>query len=1104
LVVGFVASVGETESGLTADDANHDAETKYVSARERVELLEAPRPLSSATPFERNLKAQDKNQADPTARDRPLAETLTKEGLALAAEWNEASMRKAVEKLAAAGSHWHLLGNVANELHALHARGEIFVSLSEYPAALKAFDEALALSKTSPDRAHALNGLSVVYVYLGDKEKALSYSKRAYRLSEEANDLRGQAESLVNIGEVYYFQSESQKALDTFSQALSVSPDKNWPLRARTLLNQGYAHFDLRNMDQALTHYEHALSQSQAASNKRLEALALTAIGGVYSYLGNKQTALEHHNQAVKLFRIIGDRNGEAVALNGLGYVYRNLAEYQKSLDCYLRSLQLFQLLGNREYENFTITRVGKAYQGLGDNVKALEYYRLALARAANYPQTRAQALNSIGSVFDGMRRPREALVYYKQSLAVFRTAEDKMGEATILNNIGKVYSSFGKKVEALQAYRRALNISRKARDRRGEVSVLLNIAQTLRDDGDYNGAQKSIEDSLAIIESLRTEVASSGFRASYFASVREHYELYIDILMQLDKRHPAGQFAEQAFNISEKAHARSLLELLEESRIDIREGADPILLEQARLLQQDLNSKADRHTQLIAGQKSAEAAEIENEISQLADQYDQLEVQIKLKSPRYAALTQPQPLTLLAVQQQVLDENSLLLEYALGEERSYLWAVTRTEVTSFELPSRAEIEAAAREVHGSLIANQPIPGETVEQRQARGATASGQLPAQIANLSKILLNPIAARLGTRRLLIVADGALLYIPFQILNKPADPSQNGSEAGAATAGPRPLVADHEIVNEPSASALAVLIGDSATRRQPSKSVAVFADPVFAGDDPRINSGSHTKAEIVTSELKETEVHRALRDIGLPGSGGRIPRLLASRDEADAIIAAAPWWSGFKAMGFDASRATAMRPDLGDYRIIHFATHGVLNDEHPELSGVVLSLFDEKGQPQEGFLRLHDIYNLKLPVDLVVLSACNTGLGKDVRGEGLIGLTRGFMYAGASSVVASLWKVDDDATAELMRLFYDNMLRDGLSPAAALRKAQVTMSQQKRWQSPYYWSGFIIQGQYLPSARANYFATGRLVVWGGVAAALVATVFFVWKRRRTGVL
>src|SRR5262249_19494225 len=248
-------------------------------------------------------------------------------------------------------------------------------------------------------------------------------------------------------------------------------------------------------------------------------------------------------------------------------------------------------------------------------------------------------------------------------------------------------------------------------------------------------------------------------------------------------------------------------------------------------------------------------------------------------------------------------------------------------------------------------------------------------------------------------------------------------------------------------------------------------------------------------------KPTELHQALRDVGV--TGGEIPRLFASREEAKAILAVAPWRSAFKAIDFEASRATATSRDLSQYRIIHFATHGFLDNERPELSGILLSLVDREGRPQDGFLRLHDIYNLQLPAELVVLSACNTGLGKDVKGEGLIGLTRGFMYAGAAGVVASLWKVDDEATAALMQRFYEHMLKKGLAPAAALRESQLAMLNEKRWRSPYFWAGFVIQGQYananattLPSQPfAKYF-----LPLGCVAALLSSVLLFVLRRKR----
>ena len=177
-----------------------------------------------------------------------------------------------------------------------------------------------------------------------------------------------------------------------------------------------------------------------------------------------------------------------------------------------------------------------------------------------------------------------------------------------------------------------------------------------------------------------------------------------------------------------------------------------------------------------------------------------------------------------------------------------------------------------------------------------------------------------------------------------------------------------------------------------------------------------------------------------------------------------MSVAPAGTGMKATDFKASRATATSPELSKYRIVHFATHGLLNSEHPELSGLVLSLVDESGKPQNGFLRLHEIYNLKLSADLVVLSGCQTALGKQVKGEGLIGLTRGFMYAGAARVVVSLWEVNDEATAELMKKFYEAMFKKGMRPAAALRTAQLAMWKSPWWKAPYYWAGFELQGEY----------------------------------------
>lgn len=356
----------------------------------------------------------------------------------------------------------------------------------------------------------------------------------------------------------------------------------------------------------------------------------------------------------------------------------------------------------------------------------------------------------------------------------------------------------------------------------------------------------------------------------------------------------------------------------------------------------------------------------------------------------------------------------------------------------------------------------------TEGQRHARLVQAEAGYTKAAGDLSQILLGPVAMELGKKRLVVVGDGPLQYLPFAALPEP-------SSAG------RPLVVEHELVSLPSASVLGVLRQESQGRKLAPKAVAVLADPVFDEKDVRIvrtakakklHRGSGPEQEAFTNTghkddpASTREIDRAASEAGLMGDDAkpRIRRLPFSRHEAEMILANVPTGKAMRALDFKASRETATSAELGQYRIVHFATHGLLNAEHPELSGIVLSLVKEDGSVSDGFLRLHEVYSLELPAELIVLSACQTALGKPVGGEGLVGLVRGFMYAGSKRVVASLWKVDDEATAELMKIFYRGMLKEGLRPAAALQAAKVEMSRNKRWQSPYYWAAFELQGEW----------------------------------------
>jgi CHAT domain-containing protein len=536
--------------------------------------------------------------------------------------------------------------------------------------------------------------------------------------------------------------------------------------------------------------------------------------------------------------------------------------------------------------------------------------------------------------------------------------------------------------------------------------------------------------------------------RAGFRAHFTEHYRAYIDVLMKQHK-------PELAFQVFERSQARSLLEILAEAHVDLRNGADPKLLMREHSLQQMLAAQSARRMRSVDQRASPQQQEnLDKKTRALVAEFQQVESDIRTGSPAYAALTQPGPMGVEDVQRELLDPETILLEYSLGDQRSYLWAVTQRSLAAYTLPGKSVIESAARKLYKQLSAPGQIAGhETPAESGIRAQKA-------LTEFSQMVLGPVVRQMGAKRLLIVADAALEYIPFGIL--PA-PESWGSQTSTV-----PLIVKHELLALPSASVLAVLRREAVGRTQPEKSVAVLADPVFNRDDPRVRMGAMVHGAMSASQppasktfpLTSERLTRSAKDGGL----SYLPRLPFSRREAEAISAATPGTTTLTALDFAASRATALSPELAQYRVLHFATHGIVNNRHPELSGLALSLVDEGGNPQNGFLGLPDIYNLSLPIELVVLSACETGLGKEIRGEGLMGLTRGFMYAGASRVMASMWTVNDAATAELMASFYQGMERRGLRPAAALRQAQISIWKQKRWSDPYFWGAFQVQGDW----------------------------------------
>jgi CHAT domain-containing protein len=463
---------------------------------------------------------------------------------------------------------------------------------------------------------------------------------------------------------------------------------------------------------------------------------------------------------------------------------------------------------------------------------------------------------------------------------------------------------------------------------------------------------------------------------------------------MQQHSERPAEAINALAFHVSERARARTLLELLSEAHINLQHGVSADLIKRESELRRLLSAKAEQYTRVLNSQHTAEQAKAAaKEIESAEMEYQQVRAKIRSSNPHYASLMQPRPPSVTEIQATLLDSDTLLLEYALGDERSYVWALTTTSMSSYELPGRASIEAEVRRAYDLLTArNSRKSGETTSQRLARWSQAENEYVGAGARLSGMLLGPVASHLGSKRLLIVSDGALQYFPFSALPDPAHISGERQTA-------QPLVVNHEIVNLPSASTLAVLRQETADRPVAEKTIAVFADPVFEAGDPRVKRTARRPAIKTRIRPWSTNLEQALRDIGVIDEKNTLSRLPFSREEAKEIVSAAPIGERLMRLDFGANLSAVKSGELSRYRIIHFATHGILNTQNPTLSGVVLSLVNEQGEPQDGFLRLHDIYNLDLAAELVVLSACQTGLGKQVRGEGLIGLTRGFMYAGS---------------------------------------------------------------------------------------------------------
>jgi CHAT domain-containing protein len=896
-------------------------------------------------------------------------------------------------------------------LTAAVGRARLELAQARYPESQAAAQTALDAGcvdatdlAIAADRAAALRTLAAAKGYQGDFEASAAASEEALALYRRTGDLRFQGVLLGNLSAVYRSLGETGKALEAARAALAIA---------------------------------------EATGDAQGVAFSRENIANSHLARGDLALALETYRKTLDDLRTTPYPMTEGMVWNELGALYRRLGEPDDARAAWAQSRAIWETTGNRSGMAETWINEGEA--ALDDDAVAMAaaaFERaLEIARADRLQSPELNALRGLGRTATRTSNYDDAQRHLDASLNRARAIRETAAEIAAEQALGDLESRRGRADAARQHYAKALALAQKSVDIGAQAAAQASLARLALQAGEPERAREEIERALAIVETQRAAIADPDLRTGYFASQRAYYGLLIDVLMDLDTRQPGKGYAALALEASERARARSLLDLLSERSIDIERDVDPQLLAAERAAEDRLRTLAYRMARLASDADRSERARIQREIDQATRDLDAARGRLRAANPRYAELALPLPLRVKDIQSELLDADASVLEYWLGERRSYLWLITRDALHAVVLPPRAAIDDAASVLRQNIVA--PATRTAVismEERASLDAVQAQALRKTSDALEELVVPPAVRPLLRANVVVVADGELQAIPFSVFDATVESAPNSLTAAAYTYLP----------------SLGALRGLRALPRADAKTraLAILADPVFDADDARLRGVTNAAAP------GDAVLQSAAAEAGVAG----MPRLAYTRTEAQAIRAMAPRQDAWLALDFDANRKAALDANWRAYSIVHFATHALLNARHPELSGIVLSLYDAEGYAEDGFLRMNDIYNLRLRADLVVLSVCDSAVGKSVGAEGASHLARAFFHAGARRVVASLWPVDDRAGVEFMRAFYRALLERDLPPQVALREAQAELRRNPRWRAPYYWSGFVLQGDW----------------------------------------
>lgn len=817
------------------------------------------------------------------------------------------------------------------------------------------------------------------------------------------------------------YDDVTKKAEEALALSLKIG-DKGRQARSLTYVALGTFHAG--RTEEAIEPFKQSAALAAEAGDRRFQLLALNSAATLLGESGRFEEALYFYDQSLALCREQKDSRSEVTLLNNIARIHIRTRDYSKAQRLLQTSLELAQSLNEPRLEHGVFVVLGSMEAGRGNGELALSYGEraLRLESAGTPPSAKYQLRNGLAIAHLELGNLDKSAEASQQALELARSLKIPLAEATVLGNLADLQLKRGKSGESFALSSLALTLLRRTgSDPVHEATILYTHAQAQRALGKPEEALASLRNAMALLERARQLfVPTEAARAALFAGKGDVFLAAIDLLVSLGKE-------DEALAVSESYHARAFLDSLVESRADLRRVLPKELLDKEKsILARISGVQRELWQEEIPREREQQ---LKKELATAEDALEEFQLEVRRSNPRYADLKYLQPFTYQRIQRELLDSDTALIEYVVGEEKSFAWFVSKDKISYVALPPKKELTRLVGDYRKSLA-------ERVPAIAAKQSVASLKL--QGRQLYQVLLHPFDTRLASvRKLIIVPDNALAYLPFETLV--ADSSSAGKGEGSNAYY---LVERFALAYAPSASALAAV--RSMESQAGSRGIIAFGDPVYNGP------GSEKTASPDGSRLSYyTE------------RGFDLRRLPYTRNEVTSIGALFPATDRQVFLGAEANEQNVKREKLDRYRYIHFAAHGVVDEENPARSGIILSL--EGSEKEDGILQTTEIMRLKLNADLVTLSACRTGLGKVVSGEGVLGLTRAFLYAGTRSVAVSLWNVNDTATAELMKAFYRNLKR-GMSKDEALRQAKLELlnGKQAAWRHPYFWASFVLVG------------------------------------------